>query len=178
MALFIGIFLLLVLPSQSNPFKRKSPGNEFPVPRVANQLMYLQRDPNTNTIIYELNLHDNKLDADNPVHVFWIKFAEKGQKEELTFVQRKFAYGINTKHLSGEEYELRIVSYKKCLLHLMRDKENEFHVYATINNRQAILKRIFIHIKGGSLFFPNVQYIELSGTDAITGAALVQQFKP
>ncbi len=140
--------------------------------------MYLQRDPNINTIIYGLNIRDNKLDEDNPVHVFWIKFAEKSQQEELNFIQRKFAYGISTKRLAGDDYELHIVSYKKSTLHLTKGKDNVYHVYAVINNRQAILNRIFIRIKGGSLFFPNVQYIELSGTDAITGAELVQRFKP
>ena len=176
-ALFIGMLLLVANPSQSNPIRQKLLVDGFPVPKVTN-LMYLQRDPNTNTIIYELNVKNNKLDADNPIHVFWIKFAEKSQHEELTFVQRKFAYGINTKRLAEDEYEMHIVSYKKCALRLMRGADNEFHVYATINGKTAVLKRIFIRIKGGSLFFPNVQYIELSGTDVATGLAESQQFKP
>src|SRR4051812_538498 len=67
----------------------------FPVPPAsASQLFYLQRTPNTNTIVYELNLKNGVPDADNPVHAFWLRYQEKGQQEELSYIQRKFAYGI------------------------------------------------------------------------------------
>jgi len=178
-ALCLGMLVLCAVPSQSTPQKQKLPPvSSFPVPSVANQLLYLQRDPNTNTIVYGLNYKNNKLDEDNPVHVFWVKFAEKSQEEELTFIQRKFAYGINTKRIANDSYEMHIVSYKKCTLQLMKGADNEYHIYTAINNKQAILKRIFIRINGGTLFFPNVEYIELTGTDAATGSELQQRFKP
>src|SRR5688572_24074606 len=86
----------------------------FPTPPASNdQLFYLQRTPNTNTIICDLNQKDGTLDKDDPIHVYWIRYAEKGQKEELNFIQRKFAYGIKTKRLEDGKYKLNFVSYSK-----------------------------------------------------------------
>ena len=59
----------------------------FPVPKGnARQLFFLQRTPNTNTIICELNFTDGIVDKDDPVHVFWIRYQDKGQLEELNYV--------------------------------------------------------------------------------------------
>src|SRR6266567_70305 len=73
----------------------------FPVPQGnPNQLIYLQRTPNKNTIVCELNLAaDGRLNADEPVHVFWIRYGEQAQRTELSFLQRNFAYGIKTRFL-------------------------------------------------------------------------------
>ena len=55
---------------------------KYPIPTGnPNQLFFLQRDPNTNTIVYELNVKSNgELDMDNPVHAYWIRYQYKGQK--------------------------------------------------------------------------------------------------
>src|ERR1700753_4000546 len=67
--------------------------DKFPVPADnVSRLFYVQRNPNTNTIIYELNNKDGHLDTENPIHVYWIKYADKGQLEELNYIQRKLAY--------------------------------------------------------------------------------------
>src|SRR5580765_3967987 len=71
-------------------------GKVFPVPSGNdNQLFYLQRTPNTNTVVYEVKYtKTGQLDTTEPVHVFWIRYAEKGQRAELSYIQRHFAYGI------------------------------------------------------------------------------------
>lgn len=152
----------------------------FPVPNVANKLFYVQRDPNTNTIIYDLNYgSDGQLDTDNPVHVYWIKYNERSQKEELNFIQRKFAYGLVTKPLSNGKFDVRFVSYKKYPLCLMKSAtDNKYHIYATIAKKLAILNKIFLRIEGGTFWFPNVLYVELKGTDPITGKEIMERFKP
>ena len=69
--------------------------DSFPVPKNnPGQLFYLQRTPNTNTIVCELNYKNGVLDKDDPVHVFWIRYGEQGQKAELNFIQRNFPYRV------------------------------------------------------------------------------------
>ncbi|WP_374166719.1 DUF4833 domain-containing protein [Arcticibacter sp. MXS-1] len=151
----------------------------FPTPKgISNQLFYLQRDPNTNTIICQLNTDGKgELDKDSPVNVFWIRYAEKGQRSDLNFIQRKFAYGINSRPLGNDKYELKFVSYGKFPLYLMKDKSNQYRVYATVNKKQIILNRIYVHIEGGSFWVPNVKYVELRGTDATTGDEVTERMK-
>lgn len=100
-------FILFATPTWSQS-KDPSPIN-FPTPKnVDYMLFYLQRDPNTNTLIYALNLEKNgSINPDRPIQVYWIWYGEKGQKKELGYIQRKFAYGIDTKPLGGGKYEFR-----------------------------------------------------------------------
>lgn len=157
------------------------PQDTFPVPKGnGKQLFYLQRTANTNTIVCELNYNKNgELDESDPVHVFWIRYPEGGMKKELSYIQRVFAYGIKTKLLGKESYQIHFVSYKKKPMYLMRSpKDQQFKVYATINGEQAVLNRIFIKVDGGTFWSPNVVYMEMKGIDEDTGKEVMQRFKP
>jgi phosphatidylglycerophosphate synthase len=152
----------------------------LPIPvGIDRQLFYLQRNTNTNTVIYQLNLDaQGRLNRREPVHVFWMRYAEGGQPRALNFIQRRFAYGLHAKQLQHDAYELRFVSYANFPLYLARSAgDNQYRVYATIGRRRAVLQRIFLRIEGGSFWAPNVQYVELKGTDVTTGADLVERIK-
>ncbi len=157
------------------------PQDTFPVPSGnPNQLFYLQRTTNTNTIVCELNLNKmGQLDTESPVNVFWIRFPEGGMRKELNYIQRTFAYGIKSKSLGNNVYQLHFVSFKKRTFNLMPSpKDNKYRVFAMINQKQAQLSRIFLKIDGGSFWSPNVVYMEMKGTDVATGKELVERFKP
>jgi hypothetical protein len=160
----------------------RGPGEQdtFPVPpHTQNSLFYLQRTPNSNTIICELNEKNGVPDKEEPVHVLWIRYGEHKQRQELSFVQRHFAYGLAFHNLGHDQYEFHFVSYKKIPLYLKKSPtDNAHHVYANIIGRQAILNRIYIKINpGGSFWSPNVEYLELDGTDPENGKALMQRIK-
>jgi len=152
--------------------------NDFPVPAGnEKQLFFLQRTPNTNTIICELNYKNGIVDKENPIHVFWIRYQEKGQKEDLSYIQNKFAYGVKSKEIGDNKYELNFVSYRKYKMYLMQAADKQFHVFATINKKPAILTRIYIEIKGGTFWSPNVEYVELSGIDPATRSLVKERLK-
>lgn len=192
-SVIIGICLIAGIFSASSTYARQEgptvqsrktviePQDTFPVPKGnSKQLFYLQRTANTNTIVCELKYNKNgELDEDDPVHVFWIRYPEGGQKKELSYIQRVFAYGVKAQLLGKDSYKLHFVSYKKRPLYLMRSaKDNQFKVYATINNQQVVLNRIFIKVDGGTFWSPNVVYMEMKGVDEHTGKEVMQRFKP
>jgi hypothetical protein len=153
--------------------------DKFPAPpESVSRLFYLHRTSNSNTLIYELNAPNGQLNEDEPMHVYWIRSAEKGQKEELNYIQRKFAYGLVTKKLANDQYDVRFVSYKKFPLLLMKAKDGKYHIFATIAQKQMVLSRVFVKIEGGSFWLPNIIYVELRGTDPNTGREIVERFKP
>lgn len=158
------------------------PQDTFPVPSgIPNQLFYLQRTSNTNTIVVELNLDSKgQLDESDPVHVFWIRYPEGGMKKELSYIQRVFAYGLKTKKQDDGSYEMHFVSYKKQKLYLRKSpRDNKYRVYTTINQKTAVLNRIFIRIDpGGSFWSPNVIYMELKGHEEGTNKELMERMKP
>ncbi len=152
--------------------------DKFPVPASdTNQLFYLQRTFNANTIIYKLNYKNAVLDAEEPIHVYWLRYNEQGQKAELNFFQRKFAYGVKSTLISKDKYQLHLVSYKKFPMYLIKEANNKYYVYATINQKQAILNRIFVKITGGSLWAPDVEYVEVKGVDPATGKEVMERMK-
>ena len=171
---------LLALPQPlawaTSPLAR--PALTFPVPTgVANQLFYLQRDPNTNTVIYQLNVNKaGQLDEDEPINVFWIRYGEQGQRQSLNFIQRKFAYGLSAKKVATNKYELKFAAYNKVQFLLLKSSvDNAFHVYANLPNKQIQLERVYLRIEGGTFWVPNVKYIELKGLNAATREPIVER---
>jgi phosphatidylglycerophosphate synthase len=152
----------------------------FPVPKgVSNMLFYLQRTPNTNTICYTLNLSNGVLDDEEPVKVFWIRYAtEGGIYKDLNFIQRKFAYGVKVKKLAKDNYEIRSVAYSKRPLYLRKATDARYYMFATIGGKFSVLNRIYIKIDpGGTFWSPNVDYIELKGRVAATGEPVIERIK-
>jgi hypothetical protein len=151
--------------------------DKLPVPNEKNQLFYLQRDPDANTIVYVLNMEGETLNKSNPVLAHWIRYAEKGQIEKLTFVQRRLAYGINHKEIEPGVYELHIQSYKALKIILSPNlKTGKYQALVKVENSEIILDRIFVRISGGSIFRPNIEYIEVSGRRIDNGKKVHYQF--
>lgn len=169
----LALGLLLSPPLASQPGQ---PSLVFPVPAgVANQLFYLQRDPNTNTVIYQLNVdRAGRLDEDEPVRVFWIRYTEQGERKNLNFIQRKFAYGLTAKKVATDKYELKFAAYDKVPFYLMKSSaDNAYHVYTVVASQQILLSRVYLHIEGGTFWVPNVKYIEFKGSNAVTREPIV-----
>lgn len=172
-ALIAGLVLMTSLGGMLS-FNANAQGSDpspitFPTPKdISNQLFYLQRDPNTNTIICQLNVDKNGIvNKEQPVNVFWMRYGDKGEKKELSYIQRKFAYGIISKNLGNGQFELRFTSHKKLPMYLNKSgADKKYHVFATINNKKMQLERIFLRIEGGTFWFPNVKYVEIKGFDA------------
>lgn len=174
------IFFAIILNCPLAPFaQNRSPADTFPLPpETKDQLFYLQRQPNSNTIIYDLNVKNNKLDTNEPVHVYWIRYTEKGQRQELSWIQRNFAYGIHSKKISNSIYELNLVSYKKKKFWLEQNDEGHWQVLANMSNgKKMTLRRIYIQIDGGSFWNPNIEYVELKGLEPGTNQEVRERIK-
>lgn len=167
-------------PADTTKNLYQMPGNPYQaLPANVSRLFYVQRTPNANTIVYELNLDDKgQPDTEQPVHPYWIRYTEGGKKDELNFIQRKFAYGLTSKSLGNGKYDIRFVSYKKFPLTLMKGADGKYHIFATISQRQFIVNRVFVRIEGGSFWVPNVRFVEFKGTDPATGKEVTERFKP
>ncbi len=172
----VVFFLFAMLMGKQKCFAQRDARYPIPTGNI-NQLFFVQRDPNINTLIYELNINNGLLNEQEPVHVFWIRYAEKGQHDDLNYIQRNFAYGIKSKMISKDSFEIHFVSYKKKKMYLRKSTDDKFYVFTDINKKQAILKQVFIRVNGGSFWLPNIQYVELKGVDPITGLEVVERMK-
>lgn len=183
----VVIALVLLLGMSTKPVMAIGPDlpgkNEtdtFPVPAgIPHLLFYIQRTSNINTIVYDLNLaEDGTLNVGEPVNAYWVRYAEDGSKKKLNYIQKKFAYGLKAKSIGNNKYELRSVAYDKHPLYLAGTGGGNYQVYTKIKDEMAVLKRIYLKIEGGTFWVPNVVYVELKGVNPVTGAEIIERFKP
>ncbi|WP_428233163.1 DUF4833 domain-containing protein [Flavobacterium sp.] len=175
----IVITVLVNIYSQNLSAQSKNPSPlHFPTPKnIDNMLFYVQRDPNTNTAIYAINYQENgKIDKSNPIKAYWIRYAEKGEKKDFSYIQRKFAYGIESKALNNEDFELQFVSYKKLPLTLKKiDSDQKYHVFISMNQKKIQVEKIFVRIEGGSFWLPNVKYAEVTGIETSSNKMITER---
>lgn len=157
--------------------KSKEP-SYFPVPPDNDAMMfYLQRTPNTNTVVYALNFDENKkLKENEPVKVYWIRYTEAGNPvKKLNFIERKFAYGVRT-HKSGKDsWKVNMVAYDQLPLTLRRGKSGNYKTFVNIDKKDYVFQKAYIRIDGGSFWSPNIPYIDIYAKDEILGKEIVHR---
>lgn len=143
---------------------------EFPIPpHTKKSLFYIHRSPNPNTVIYEVNLTDkNVIDSKDPVRVYWIRYGEKGQLEELNFVERTFAYGVKCEPADKLQYRAQFVASKEKSFVVSLDEKGQAHAIMKINERQSKLTKVFVQVAENG-WWPKVAYVEFFGVDIETG---------
>ncbi|MCC6384205.1 MAG: DUF4833 domain-containing protein [Bacteroidia bacterium] len=144
--------------------------SRFPVPKEKHQLFYLQRNKNSNAVVYQANLLANgKFDPKNPVSVYWLRFNEDSSKKELNWIQRWLAYGIDFRPATdgSGNFILSPVALKHRKILLSFDEKSQPVAIMKMNGKNSYLKRIFAQAEETS-WLPTVKYVQLKGEDLIS----------
>jgi len=144
-------------------------GDGFPIPPRSNKtLFYIQRSTNANTIMYEANIENKNIDEDDPVSVYWIRYAEKGQRRKLNYIERVMAYGVTCKPTANHSFILHFNASSSKEVLVLLDSKGVAHARMSINKKNSTLEKIFVMVTDKS-FIPKVDYVEFFGTDVTTG---------
>jgi len=141
-------------------------------------LFKIERSKNANIVQYDVQVtSDGKLYQKEPIIAYWIRLAEDGRKRELSFIQRKFSYGIRTKyHPVSNSAILKIVAARSRSIKVY-EVEGVYRGETRINGQPAFLERIFVtSSKHG--FLPKGNSIELFGKDIKTGVDCYEKLTP
>lgn len=153
----------------------------FPIPPDSPiRLFYIQRSNNSNTVIYDANmLKNSSLNPKEPVHTYWIRYAEGGVKEELSTIQRTLAYGLHTNKMKDNigSYEGCFFAYRKRKFVVKMNKDNEPIALFPINGKLQILDHVWVQVEEAGLT-PKIPYIELFGKDIKSGLPVYEKFVP
>ncbi len=164
-AVLTGLFVQNYLPAQARE-------GIFPTPPAStHRLFYIQRSKDANTIMYDANLTTGgRLDARKPVEVYWIRYADKGQREDLTAFQWQMAYGYKHKQSGNatEVYEICLNAFKKRPIRIVQTQGRAIAM-TVINGQSANLQKVFVQVEPQSGLIPRVQYIDMFGIDPQTG---------
>ncbi|MBK9256502.1 MAG: DUF4833 domain-containing protein [Saprospiraceae bacterium] len=151
----------------------------YPNPEMyPNRLFYIQRNHNTNAVIYEANLlSGGLLNLNEPIKVNWIQFDQDTGKEsiqELNHIQKKLAYGYHFKIISNDLIQFEFVSYGEMKLYLVKSEKGTFEVVTKILDRTAKLTNIYVYAEDLGVF-PQVKFAELYGIDQHSNDKLYQK---
>lgn len=143
---------------------------EFKRPDEPNQLFYVQRSPNANTIVYAARLDANgAIRRSDPVEAFWRKFNIDGGKQPLNFVERMMAYGVRTDPVkSGAPITFTIAALPERKLTLTLDAGKRPQALMQIGTRTVKLAYVYLHVVEGGLM-PSVPELDIFGTDIASG---------
>jgi hypothetical protein len=141
-------------------------------------LFIIERSKNANIVQYDAQVGpDGKLVKKDPVVAYWVRLAEQGQVEKLSWVQKTFAYGFKAR-LDGnrETVKLEMKADFSRPITIIREGD-KYRATARIDGAPSYLEKIFVNASRKGISF-TVHYVELHGEDVKTGEALYEKFVP
>lgn len=134
------------------------------------ELFRIERSKNANVVLFEVKEgQGTTFDPDEPITASWLLLATTGKRESLTFFERLLAYGYSARLApSGASCSLTLKALKDRTIRV-ENRGPCLAPLAVIDGAEAVLQKIFVKAdeRGPG---PAVQYIELFGVDAVSGA--------
>jgi len=152
---------------------------QFPVPREPNQVFFVQRSLNSNTIVYAAVLDaEGRLDPKRPIDVYWRRYNDEGERRELSGLERTMAFGVKADPVPGKpnSFMMRVVSYPKRQA-LLRVVDGVPRLEMKVAGVPAILDHAYLDVDdSGSV--PSVNRVDLYGFALADGRPLKESFRP
>jgi hypothetical protein len=139
-------------------------------------LFVIERSKNKNYVQYDVRLmRNNGLPISNPVAAYWV--LESGGQEELTPIERKYAYGVvRQEKLDKDRFRVILAAFKGWEIIVERINDS-FKAVVFINGKESILQKIYIKSEE-TRTGPRVLYIELLGRTKETGLPIKERIAP
>lgn len=140
------------------------------------RLFVIERSTNANVVAYDARLGDGGFDVRNPISVYWIMHEEGGEREELSGLERRLAFGVRVSRATAEEVSFSLVALPERLITVRLEPEGPVAT-VDIRGERVRIERIFVAAKEGSLI-PGVEYVEFGGTRLRDGKEAKERIRP
>jgi len=141
-------------------------------------LFKIERNKNANIVQYDARVDtDGKLHEKEPVVAYWVRHAEQGQVEELSWVQKTFAYGFDAD--LGKDRRMVALDLAADIGRTItvRQDAGRYRAAADIDRKAAWISKIFIHATGKGMS-TKVDYIDMHGDGVDGGGARYERIVP
>ncbi|TAK45148.1 MAG: DUF4833 domain-containing protein [Saprospiraceae bacterium] len=184
-AIFIILFAYLFSPVASgqgstSAEKESTPPNGRPAdyitpPKTERSLFFIQRNLNKNTIVYDARLKSDGSFEGKPIDVYWRRYATTGERRDLKWLERSFAYGYNAKKEKNDNsYWIELTAYDKRKIHLQKTPDGKPVATMTIGGKYCQLEYIWV-FADNSGSWPKVKHVDLHGKNMITGEPVFER---
>lgn len=177
--LIISLPTIVVL--EDTFLSKKAPGweertewpDDYPRPTKTTQsLFFIQRNLNSNTIVYDVDLKNGKIKSNHPIDVYWLRYGDDAGRHELTWLQSIIAYGYSSKRIDNR-YRIRLKAYNERFVEL-RLVDGNWKAMTKINNIDCYLQNVYVYADESSIF-PDVKYADIYGIHPDTGEQVVER---
>lgn len=136
-------------------------------------LFRIERNKNANIVQYDAVLTSvDKLEPSGPVVCYWVLHAEDGRREGLNALDRR-AYGFKVVPEQGGSWLLYLSAATDRSIRVLR-WQSRWLAQIVLRGRSSILQRIYVMADESGLI-PSVRWIDLFGTDMLTGEPLTER---
>lgn len=173
--------MLAALPAQARSFTSSISESaeivrlrpEFKIPDEPDQLFYVQRSPNANTVIYAARLDaQGNFDSRSPVDAFWRKFNIDGSRQKLNFIEGMMAYGVKLDaRKPGQPITFTIAALPERKLTLGLDAQHRPEARMQIGSHMVKVAYVYLQVVDGGLI-PSIPSLDILGTDIASGKAI------
>ena len=151
----------------------------YPVPSDPNQIFFLQRSMNSNTIVYAARIvPGQKLDRNEPIAIFWRRYNDNGEQLPLTFTERNLAFGVNTKpyRKAPDAFLVTLKAYagRSAVLRIVNGAPQ---LEGKVAGQDARLISAFLHLDESGRI-PRVIKVDLRGETLDSKQPLFESFIP
>jgi Domain of unknown function (DUF4833) len=163
--LYVIMFIFLSAVSGETMCNKKDP------------LFRIERSKNKNIIQYDACLLEtNTISDSDPVHAYWV--LANGLKEELSPIESKQAYGIESKQKLGENKFRIFVAALKDREIIVQKMKGDYKALVKIKGELSILERVYVKDEEQVLGLPKVHYIDLFGRNLRTNRSVKERITP
>lgn len=144
---------------------------KYPVPADTNQIFYIQRSLNPNTVVYAANLDaSGKLDPKEPVKAFWRRYNRGGYVKQLSLPERMLAYGVKAVMQDGPNgsYSFTVAALPERKIYVGLDDKGHPEAFSKVGNRWVRLVYVYLEVDDSG-FMPDVSAMDLFGYDKASG---------
>ncbi len=135
--------------------------SEFPKPDDPAQIFYIQRSPNSNTVVYATRVENGRIDPEQPVLAYWRRYNTTGEARALKAMERRLAYGASASRQSDDSYKVTFKALES-LTATLRLENGRPALFRDMGGTEARLVYAYLEVDEGGLF-PKVTELSLVG---------------
>jgi hypothetical protein len=133
-------------------------------------LFVIKRSRDVDEIHYTVRLDSSgKPHQQNPIRAYWVKHTAGGKQAPLTWIQKKYAYGIHLSKTDADEISFHFVSKTDQQFKLRKDNTGRYHAFTKFGDTTLRADSLHIHFDGGSFMQPGIAAIHIFGQDIESG---------
>ena len=140
----------------------------------AGRLFHIERSKNKNIVCYDVQLKGTTLNIDKPLDNYWLRNETDGSREDLSFIEKKMAYGYKVVSKGNNEANVKLTAYDKQSIRICQ-RNGKWVGLVKINGEECQLTKIYVQANPKNSL--KVLYIELTGTSTANGKVVTQRIE-